>query len=598
MKSLLKIILLAVVSSTILVNADAEGDVIFSHSFEDPITVSWDGGGDGMTWADEVNWVGDKLPADGNAVVINDPGSPTVIYDASLGTTHLHSLESTESLTMTGGALELNRFSWSTGTLTVAAGTSVTVLGPFEHTNGTVTGAGEVTVAGLYTWLDGLQTGSGETIANGGILVSGGATKSLSARTLTLNGASTWDAGQWNLGDAATINNNAALDIQAHRRLAHAGGAVSTFNNNALGIITNSAGVGGSTIETHFSNSGMVNANSGTLTLGRSDASGNSVGDFVSGPGATLALQGNLNMLAASSFSGAGGVSVTAGGTVVIEGSFTTTGPVSVSSGGLTFDTVPLTLGSVTVSGGTLTASSDLAITGTMQHTNGTVAGAGEVTVAGLYTWLDGLQTGSAETIANGGILVSGGATKSLSARTLTLNGASTWDAGQWNLGDAATINNNAALDIQADKRLAHAGGAVSTFNNNALGIITKSAGVGVSNFELEFTNAGNFSVESGSVVLNRSFTQTSTGTLNVEISSISDFDNYPVSQSATLDGMLEITLLDGFEPSLTEMYTIMNFASRVGTFATVNGLAIGSGKQFDISYGATSITLEVIPDP
>jgi hypothetical protein len=182
MKHLLKIILIAAVSSSTINAAVAGGNPFFSHGFEGTapvITVHWDGGGDGMTWADEVNWVGDQLPVDGNAVVINDPGSPTVIYDASLGTTQLFSLESTESLSLTGGALELGSFSWSTATLTVGAGTSVTVLGPFEHANGTVGGAGEVTVGGLFTWLGGTQGGPGETIANGGMSMSGAATKVL-----------------------------------------------------------------------------------------------------------------------------------------------------------------------------------------------------------------------------------------------------------------------------------------------------------------------------------------------------------------------------------------------------------------------------------
>ena len=102
---------------------------------------------------------------------------------------------------------------------------------------------------------------------------------------------------------------------------------------------------------------------------------------------------------------------------------------------------------------------------------------------------------------------------------------------------------------------------------------------------------------DSGSISFTQTFTQTSSGTLNVGISSLSDFDNYTINQTATLDGTLEISLLDGFEPNLMDMFTIMNFPSRVGTFSTVNGLTIGNMKQFDITHGATSVTLEVISD-
>ena len=87
-------------------------------------------------------------------------------------------------------------------------------------------------------------------------------------------------------------------------------------------------------------------------------------------------------------------------------------------------------------------------------------------------------------------------------------------------------------------------------------------------------------------------------GTLNVGIASIGAFDSYAITQSATLDGTLDISLEGGFEPNLGESFEIMTFASRVGTFAAENGLAIGNGKKFAISYGASNVTLEVVTDP
>ena len=104
-------------------------------------------------------------------------------------------------------------------------------------------------------------------------------------------------------------------------------------------------------------------------------------------------------------------------------------------------------------------------------------------------------------------------------------------------------------------------------------------------------------SVTSGSVSFERAFTQESTGTLGVGISSSVMFDHYAISQSANLDGTLDISLLNSFEPELDELYVIMNFASRIGTFATVNGQAIGNGKKFDVIYEASSVTLKVVAD-
>ena len=41
-----------------------------------------------------------------------------------------------------------------------------------------------------------------------------------------------------------------------------------------------------------------------------------------------------------------------------------------------------------------------------------------------------------------------------------------------------------------------------------------------------------------------------------------------------------------------------MTFASRVGTFTTVTGLAIVMGKKFTVNYEADKVVLEVVMDP
>jgi hypothetical protein len=118
-----------------------------------------------------------------------------------------------------------------------------------------------------------------------------------------------------------------------------------------------------------------------------------------------------------------------------------------------------------TLANGVLTVTSDLAVTGGFQHNNGTVTGPGTITVAGLFTWLDGTQSGTGTTIANGGMALGGAAVVTQSTRTLTLNGASAWTAGRWNVQHGATINNNAAFDIQIDEQINHVTGTITTFS-------------------------------------------------------------------------------------------------------------------------------------
>ena len=63
-------------------------------------------------------------------------------------------------------------------------------------------------------------------------------------------------------------------------------------------------------------------------------------------------------------------------------------------------------------------------------------------------------------------------------------------------------------------------------------------------------------------------------------------------SRVTTLDGMLNLALVNGFSPALGNSFPVLTFGSRTGQFATINGLAIGNGKQFSPAYSATNLTL------
>ena len=129
-----------------------------SWSFTSPPEVHWDGGGDGSSWHDPLNWRKDKLPQNGDVVFINDPDDITVNYTS--GTTTLYSLQSEENITLSGGTLSIEITSF--------------INKEFTQNGGTLSGAGTLTVAGLMTWTAGTQAGSGETIAAGGLLLEGG----------------------------------------------------------------------------------------------------------------------------------------------------------------------------------------------------------------------------------------------------------------------------------------------------------------------------------------------------------------------------------------------------------------------------------------
>ena len=367
------------------------------------------------------------------------------------------------------------------------------------------------------------------------------------------------------------------------------------FNNNGMLIKASS---GESTIESDFFNLDSVNVTSGTLSIGLSATSGSSSGSFMVGGGSELELKGSHTLLAASTLEGSGALTKSSGGTSVIEGAFTLSGPVTASgSGGLTFDTTPVTLGALTVSGGNLTLTSAIDVTGAFLQSGGTVNGSATLTAMGMFTWSGGFQSGNGATVASGGVAFSGSATKRLDMRSLSLDSAVTWsDSGEIWLENGTTLTSSVSFDIQNDERLRQSG-AVSIFNN--VGAMTKSGAGGQTRIAANFNNEGSLGVTSGNLRFDLDFAQANIGELDVRIAGLAEFDVYTVIDAATLGGTLDI-ILDGFEPEIGATFVIMTFDSRVANseFDTVNGDIIGNGKRFDVLYGATNVTLEVVADP
>ena len=91
----------------------------------------------------------------------------------------------------------------------------------------------------------------------------------------------------------------------------------------------------------------------------------------------------------------------------------------------------------------------------------------------------------------------------------------------------------------------------------------------------------------------------------NVEIGGLlagSEYDVLAVGNDATLAGMLEIDLFDLggglFSPSLGDSFEILTATNVFGEFDTVLGAQLGGGLMFDVSYGASDVTLQVVTVP
>ncbi|YCM46201.1 CARDB domain-containing protein [Verrucomicrobiaceae bacterium 227] len=88
-------------------------------------TVNWDGGGDGTSWTDAANWVGDVLPADGDDVVIDVAANPVIQVANALTLRSLNSEEDITfagNLTLTGGTSVIKATTFSARKITISGG--------------------------------------------------------------------------------------------------------------------------------------------------------------------------------------------------------------------------------------------------------------------------------------------------------------------------------------------------------------------------------------------------------------------------------------------------------------------------------------------
>jgi len=99
-----------------------------------------------------------------------------------------------------------------------------------------------------------------------------------------------------------------------------------------------------------------------------------------------------------------------------------------------------------------------------------------------------------------------------------------------------------------------------------------------------------------GTITINGSYTQTSAGILKVELSGPAagtEFDRLVVNGPASLAGGLNVTLLNGYMPTLNDPFSIMTYSSHAGTFATVNFPALQNGVALKPQYSTTELNLQ-----
>jgi hypothetical protein len=111
----------------------------------------------------------------------------------------------------------------------------------------------------------------------------------------------------------------------------------------------------------------------------------------------------------------------------------------------------------------------------------------------------------------------------------------------------------------------------------------------------------GDSSTLTGLLAITGAYTQNSTGNLNISIGGLTagtQFGQLNVASTTTLNGTLNISLINGFVPNIGDTFDILNASSVTGTFTTANGLCINSSESFTVTYNANDVVLTVVSGP
>jgi hypothetical protein len=588
----------------------------------------------------------------GDGTVIFNGGTTTLAgtYDLENGPTKFTSTFGTT--TFTGPVLSLGTTLDMSGggKINFSGGQPITIDTLIVTGFDSITGSDDLTVTRQFNWSGGVMSGTGTTtVADSATLTLTGGEDD--QRNLVNNGTINWNSGNFTLNTGATFTNNGTLNDNGDHSWSSNG---STFENagayvktagtgtTAIGPLFNNSGsvdiqsgtltlTNGGTEDGSFTveDGATLDLNSGNFTFsGSSSVTGFNTGTVILNTNTTVAGTYDLGT-----------------GTTKVPNTFATvafTSPVTSVGSILNVD------GYVEFSGGNPISVDTLTLT-----TFGTVTGTDEVDISGTLSWNAGVMsgTGSTNVLDSATATFDGNQYANLEGgRSFTNNGTVNWvGSADITLNDGATFTNNGSFTDATDHGLSGNGG---TFNNN--GTFVKVAGPGTTTVgsNLSFFNSGLASMQSGTLyivggqytqitgqtdigagaflqadggvvildgslsgygsvngdvfnsgtvlpgedgspgilTINGNYTQTATGTLNLQIDDPNGagFDQLAIAGNVALDGTLNVTLLNGYLPNSGDSFPVLFFASSNGTFASV----VGDGTLFTVNYDPNDVTL------
>lgn len=467
--------------------------------------------------------------------------------------------------------------------------------------NSTVNGPGTITNSGTFI-VNGsainaaLDNDAGGLVQALGSSSLGGAFSNAAGAELELQGSNA--IGSSSLTCANGLTNEGLIELVS------AGNAWSETLTMTSGLLINapgaeiriSAGTGGQrTLNAQLDNRGVINMNHPCSVNRGSSIHTNSGTINVAGGDWTLGQSGT-----APSFTNTGAIAISPGRALNASG-----GTFNQNAGSLGGPGATVAFTSATVNfGASYTTGSTI-----LSTTSAIVNGPGSIINTGTF-----LPSGSTVTTAienqagailrcTGSNTFSAALTNSLGAE-LELLGSNV--VGSSTLTVSNGFTNNGLIELvslsSTWSETLIVGGAGLT--NAVDGEIRISAGsAGSRTLQGAIVNAGEINVDSGRLLtVTGSLTQQESGELNFFIAGLptTQFSRVAVSGAASLDGTLGVTLINGFIPSLGDLFQIMTFGSlldEIGCF-DVAGLFFGTGLRYNLIRNPTNLTLEVVNTP
>lgn len=158
-------------------------------------------------------------------------------------------------------------------------------------------------------------------------------------------------------------------------------------------------------------------------------------------------------------------------------------------------------------------------------------------------------------------------------------------------------FENQGTFDVGTNATVILSGGP---FINAVDGLITGLGTITLSGST--FTNHGTVAPGSSPGLLSFSgnYVQSPSGRLDIEIGGTnvgSQYDRFAIAGTATLDGTLQVRLLDNYVPAVSNSFRVLTFTSRSGDFASYSGLAAFTNLSFAATYVSTGLNLVVYTD-